>query len=153
MSRPARHAALLMFCALLSACATRSSVVVAADRAAVEALERQRFAALSRADVDQLGRWLAADLTYCHSTGVCQTRQQFLDDIRAGTLRYRSIEVLAISARTLGSAVLLNGRIAIEVEMQGQPNRLQLVYTDAWERRNGVWQLIAWHSSRAPAAP
>jgi hypothetical protein len=153
MSRPVHHAALLLICAMLSACSARPARVAAPDTAAVEALERQRFAALSRADVEQLGRWLAADLTYCHSTGVCQTRQQFLDDIRSGALRYRSIEVLAISARALGGAVLLNGRIAVEVEMQGQPNRLQLVYTDAWEQRDGAWQLVAWHSSRAAAAP
>ena len=148
MSHPARHAALLLICATLGACVTPPSGVAQTDISIVEALERQRFAALSRSDVEQLGRWLAPDLSYCHSTGVCQTRTQFLDDIRAGTLRYRSIEVLAIDARPLGSAVLLTGRIALEVEMQGKPNRLQLVYTDAWERRDGIWQLVAWHSSR-----
>ena len=153
MSRPVQLVALLLICATLCACTTRPPRVAAPDIAAVEALERQRFAALSRADVEQLGRSLAADLTYCHSTGVCQTRQQFLDDIRSGALRYRSIDVLAISARALGGIVLLNGRIAVEIEIQGQPNRLQLVYTDAWERRDGAWQLVAWHSSRAAAAP
>jgi len=153
VSHVPRHTALLLICTLLGACAARSVVVAAPDATAVEALERQRFAALSRADVEQLGRWLAADLTYCYSTGVCQTRQQFLDDIRAGTLRYRSIRVLGISTRTLGGAVLLNGRIEIEVEMQGQPNRLELVYTDVWEQRDAGWQLVAWHSSRAAPAP
>ena len=150
MSPVARLVVVLSICASLGACAAPRPVVAAADTTIVEALERQRFAALSRADVEQLGGWLAADLTYCHSTGVCQSREQFLADIRSGTLRYRSITVLEMTSRAIGSAVLLNGRIAIDVEMQGQSNRLQLVYTDAWARRDGAWQLLAWHSSRAP---
>jgi hypothetical protein len=145
-------AIMLLISAATSGCATGRGTAVSADElAAVAALERQRFAAVVRADVATLGPWLAADLSYCHSTGRCQTRQEFLDDIGSGALRYRSIEVLEMQPRAVGDTVVLNGRIALEVDLQGQPNRLILVYTDVYVRRDGRWQLAAWHSTRAPA--
>ncbi len=147
-------AAILLISVFTGGCATgHSAAVQADDLAAVTSLERQRFAAVVRADVATLGPWLAEDLSYCHSTGRCQTRQEFLDDIASGALRYRSIEVLETRPRAVGNTVVLNGRVALEVDLQGQPNRLVLVYTDVYVRRDGRWQLAAWHSTRAPAPP
>ena len=46
--------------------------------------------------------------------------------------------------------MLVQGRMAIEAEQAGQPLQLQLVYTDVYEARDGVWQMVAWQSTRLP---
>ncbi|MEZ5459008.1 MAG: nuclear transport factor 2 family protein [Steroidobacteraceae bacterium] len=148
-------AALLPSILVLAGCvrpvATPGDAAAPDTVAAVEALERQRFAALERNDLPALERALAADLVYCHSTARCETRAEFLAALRDGGMRYRRIEVLELRSRVVGDAVLLHGRIALVAEMAGNPAQMQLVYTDVWARRNGRWQLIAWQSTRAPA--
>jgi len=139
---------------LLPGCVTAASTggdAPAADAiATVEALERERFAALERNDLPALEQALAADLVYCHSTARCESRAEFLAALRDGSMRYRRIELLELRGRATGDAVLLHGRIALDAEMAGQQARMQLVYTDVWARRDGRWQLIAWQSTRAP---
>lgn len=140
---------------LLAGCATpaapRGDAAPSDPVAAVEALERQRFAALERNDLAALEQTLAADLVYCHSTGRCESRAEFLAALRDGSMRYWRIELLELRGRALGESVLLHGRIALQAEMAGNAAQMQLVYTDVWARRDGRWQLIAWQSTRAPA--
>lgn len=140
-------AALLPSVFLLAGCVTP----VATPGDVVEALERQRFAALERNDLPALEQALAGDLVYCHSNARCETRAQFLAALRDGSMRYRRIEVLELRSRAVGDTVLLHGRIALDAEMAGSTAQMQLVYTDVWTRREGRWQLIAWQSTRAPA--
>lgn len=96
---------------------------------------------------------LSDDLVYCHSTGRCETRAEFLEALRNGAMLYRRIAVRALQTRAIGDAVLVHGRIDLEAEMQGAPARLQLLYTDVYVRRDGRWQLVAWQSTRAPDGP
>lgn len=148
-------AALLPSVLLLASCVTpvamRGDAAAPDSVAAVEALERQRFAALERNDLPALEQALASDLVYCHSNARCETRAQFLAALRDGSLRYRRIDVLELRSRAVGDTVLLHGRIALDAEMAGSTAQMQLVYTDVWARRDGRWQLIAWQSTRAPA--
>jgi ketosteroid isomerase-like protein len=137
---------------LLAACAARAPAA-AATLDTVVAIERARLAALQANDLQALEAVLAPDLRYCHSTGVCETRAQFLDALRSGQMRYRRIEVLALEPRAAGAAVLIHGRLDLEVESRGTLIPMQLVYTDVYAQRAGRWQLIAWQSTRAPAAP
>jgi hypothetical protein len=137
---------------LLAGCAVRGTPTADALDAVV-ALERARLAALQAHDLQGLETMLAADLRYCHSTGVCETRAQFLEALRSGQMRYRRLEVLALEPRAVGAAVLIHGRLDVEVESRGQRIPMQLVYTDVYAQRDGRWQLIAWQSTRAPAPP
>ena len=145
-----RARALALLPLLLAGC-TASITLETGQLDTVSALERARFAALQANDLARLETMLAPDLRYCHSTGVCESRAQFLDALRSGTMRYRRIDVLALEPRAEGKVVMIHGRLALEAEMRGTPVQMQLVYTDVYARRDGRWQLIAWQSTRAPA--
>jgi len=116
----------------------------------VEGVERERFAAMVAVDRPRLERMLADSLRYCHSNGRCETKDEFLANLVSGQMRYRSIEVLEMQPRPVGTAMLVQGRIAIEAEQAGQPLSLELAYTDVYESRSGVWQMVAWQSTRLP---
>lgn len=131
---------------LLAGCAA----VPRANEVGFEALERERFAAMTRQDVAALRPMLATDLRYCHSTGRCETREQFLATIAAGTIRYRTIEPRGMRVRRFGTLVLIDGRAGIDGLADGRPVSMQIVYLDAYEWREGHWQLVAWQSTRAP---
>jgi ketosteroid isomerase-like protein len=119
---------------------------------ALLALEQQRFAAMTQQDFATLARLLAPDLSYCHSNGVCETRDEFMRALRSGASRYRKIALLESRVRRYGALAVLNGRIQIEGEVGGVAVKgLELVYTDVYRQSQNNWQLIAWHSSRAPS--
>lgn len=116
----------------------------------LEALERARFAAMTHQDVEALRPMLAPDLLYCHSNARCESREQFLATIAAGAIRYRMIEPRELRVRRYGDVAIINGRIDVGGEAAGRPASMQLVYVDAYVRRQGRWRLVAWQSAQVP---
>ena len=51
-----------------------------------------RFNAALRADVTALDALLADDLQYCNFQGECWSKQQYVDSVKSGALKYKSIE-------------------------------------------------------------
>jgi Domain of unknown function (DUF4440) len=117
---------------------------------AVVDMEKARFAAMVKRDVNALEPLLADDLVYCHSHGLCETKAEFLATIRSGRLAYRAIEVLDLRTRDEGDAVVVNGSIAIEGVMGGETVHMRLVFTDVYAPRDGRMRLTAWQSTRLP---
>jgi hypothetical protein len=116
----------------------------------VEGVERERFAAMVAVDRPKLERMLADSLNYCHSNGRCEGKAEFMGNLESGQMKYRSIQVLAIQPRPVGTAMLVQGVLAIEAEQAGEPLSLRLAYTDVYESRGGIWQMVAWQSTRLP---
>jgi hypothetical protein len=56
-------------------------------------------------------------------------------------------------ARVYGEVVLINGRASVVVINEGAAEQsFEIVYTDAFVKRDGRYQMIAWQSTRLPAA-
>jgi len=146
MMRPMRPIQLIAPALLLAVFA--GGCAPARPTQSVEELERARFAAMTHQDVTALASMLAPDLSYCHSNGVCETREQILATITGGRLRYKSIRVERMQARAEGDVEITNGTISIDVEENGQNLTLHLVYTGVYVVRDGRWQLTAWQSTR-----
>lgn len=142
------HLATLMI-ALMAPVASADTPKLAADP--LLALEAERFRRTAAGDIDGVDRMLAEDLSYCHSNGKCESKAEFIGNLRSGSTRYRKLEMLGARVRRHGNIAILNGRVRVEAEMAGtQINGMQLVYTDIYRRERGGWLLIAWHSSRLP---
>jgi hypothetical protein len=114
-----------------------------------------RFAAMVTGDLVTLERMLGPDLSYTHSNGLVQDRAEFLAALRKGSLRYESMAPSDVAVRLYGPAGVVTGRIDMKVALDGKENRIAARYTAVYVRRDGRWQLVAWHSSpiAAPAGP
>jgi ketosteroid isomerase-like protein len=121
-----------------------------APLADIASVERALFSAMTHQDVSALQPMLADDLIYCHSNGRCETKAQLLESIRTGRIRYRSIDILSLRPRTAAGAVIVNGSIAVDGDMDGEPIKLQMVYMAVYVRRNDQWRLAAWQAARLP---
>ncbi|HJS21254.1 MAG TPA: nuclear transport factor 2 family protein [Steroidobacteraceae bacterium] len=116
----------------------------------VEQVERRRFAAMVAQDLAALEPLLAEDLTYGHSNGAFENKSEFLETIREGRLRYEAIGVQELAVRQYGNVAIVTGRILISGRAGTGPVMLNLRYTDAYVKRDGRWQLVAWQSTRLP---
>jgi hypothetical protein len=114
--------------------------------ATIASLERGRFAAVVARDTAKLRQYLADDMTYTHSSGATETRDEFLSHLAGGRYDYRSIEPTELLVRVIGETAVIEGRARLVV---GE-DRFMLRFIDVWARRNGRWQMIAWQSTRLP---
>jgi ketosteroid isomerase-like protein len=114
-------------------------------------LEAERFRLTAAADVEAVGRLLDDDLSYCHTTGRCETKAEYLANLRSGRTKYHKIDVLGSRVRHYGDIAILNGQISIDVEAGGQSVKgLKMSYTDVYRKTQGRWRMVAWHSSPLP---
>ena len=117
----------------------------------VEALEKARFQAQIAMDLPTLRPMLADDLYYCHSSGVCQNKDEFIGFVTSGTNKYLAMDVISMKGRLLGNAVIVvNGKLDIRVVSDGKEQHFQGIYTDVYAKRDGRWQLVTWQSTRLP---
>ncbi len=114
-----------------------------------------RFAAMVAGDAAALERMLGTDLSYTHSNGLVQGRADFLAALRNGTLRYESMAPSDVRVRLYEPVGVVTGRLDMKVALDGKESAIAARYTAVYVRRDGRWQLVAWHSSpiAAPAGP
>lgn len=119
----------------------------AADAPALEA-DRARFEAQVKGDLAALDKLLASDLTYVHSGGVVETKDEFVGAIKSGKYKYKSIVPEGMSARAFGDAAVVNGKATIDLTSDGREIHVVVRFTDVWVKRDGRWQMVSWHSTR-----
>jgi uncharacterized protein (TIGR02246 family) len=153
MTRVALPLALLAS-ALLASCQTMqtsSDSSAAANLSQIESVERTRFQAWIKGDAAAMDPMLSDDLLYCHSSGVCQNKKEIMASILSKQTEYRKMDIMSFKPRALGpDAVLINGKLNIVVFDKGKELNFQAVYTDAYAKRDGRWQLLSWQSTRSP---
>jgi uncharacterized protein (TIGR02246 family) len=119
----------------------------------VRQVEARRYDAMVRGDLAALGELLAEDLTYTHSHGGVETKEQFLANLESGALRYRSISTDAVAIRVYGEAAVVTGAAVLEVTVGGREVTAPARFTAVYARADGRWRLVAWQSTARPAAP
>jgi hypothetical protein len=117
---------------------------------AVLAAETRRYKAMIDADVAELERLLAVDLRYTHANGSVETKYQLIASLESGNLDYQTIESSDVTVRVVGDAAVVTGIAALRVVERGAPNGARLLYTAAYVKREGVWQLWVYQSTRHP---
>jgi hypothetical protein len=128
------------------------AVIAEDDAVAQSALEFQseRFAAMVAADAERLEEFLADDLSYAHTTGLVETKQQFLQTIESGVIDYQRIVPEDVRVRIYGEVAVMTGTAELQVVANGSPVRARIGFLDVSRRVGGAWQLVAWQSNRLP---
>ena len=116
----------------------------------IEALDGERMRAMVAGDVDTLGRILADDLTYVHTSSAVDTKASMLESIGNGNLNYRKMAARNVMARTCGDAAIVNGEADVEVTSGGNDLTFSLRFTDVYVNGDAGWQMVAWQSTRLP---
>lgn len=116
---------------------------------AIRVLERDRFRAMVDGDVPLLNQLLSDNVSYVHTNGKRETKQQFIDAISTGHRRYRQIEVQSQEVLPVGSETcVVTGRALIEIEANSGALLYPIAYTAIQAQEAGQWRLVAWHATR-----
>ncbi len=117
----------------------------------IATLENARYQAMIAADLASLGKLLSDHLLYTHSSGVAETKSEYLASVAKGVFKYRDIKISERAIREVGGTVLVTGRITIDILIDGQPKLLQSRFLNVWAEESGDWRMIAWQSTPIPA--
>jgi hypothetical protein len=115
-------------------------------------LEDKRFGAMIARDFAGLEKLVHEQLLYTHSSGVTDSKASWLESMKSGKVKYKSVNCSERKVRFFGDVALMNGRAAIEVDIGGQPKSLRLLFLNAWTRTPQGWQFVAWQSCPQPPA-
>ena len=138
---------LAVVCSALPAAPTR----VANDpgQSVLAAHERRRAATLA-ADVKALDRMMTDDLTFMHPNAAVDTKAQFLNAVKTGRYRYKSITDEERRVRVHGDAGIVSGRCHILITAAGTDVDIRVAFTELWVKKGRAWKMVLWQATQVP---
>ena len=120
------------------------------DVAAVLAAEDRRYEALLGPDLPALEQLFHDRLSYAHSSGIRDTKDEYLAKIRDGYYDYARLDHPVERVDVLGDTAVVVGRMSADLEVQGTAKTIDNLALAVWARTAGAWQLIAYASTPLP---
>ena len=117
----------------------------------VLAAEDRRYEALLGPDLPTLERLFHDRLSYAHSSGVRDTKDQYLEKIRNGYYDYARIDHPVERVDVLGNTAVVIGRMTADLTVQGTQKTIDNLALAVWTKDTGEWQLVAYASTSLPA--
>jgi hypothetical protein len=111
------------------------------DEASARAALLARFDAALHADVPALDKLLADDLEYCGVRGTCSTKAQYLESIRSGTRKFRSLEPKVERVRLFADSAVLTGKVYAVSIGDGTERNVNAYFLVVLAWRDGRWQM------------
>ncbi len=114
------------------------------DELAIHKLFEDGDRALIAADHAELSRIFADDYIQYDESGHSFTKDDVLNNLRSGAIRYVSMISTARQIRLLREDIaIVHGSEQDQVEQAGRHFQVRYVYTDVVMKRNGRWQIVA----------
>jgi hypothetical protein len=113
--------------------------------------QKMRFEAMINRDTITLDRILGTDLTYLHSNGLLESKQNFINSISSGKLIYQEIKVDTPTLRTIGKISIVQNTGLFVGIIKGTPFKVRLTYLSIYKKEKRRWKLIAWQSLKTDA--
>ena len=112
------------------------------DAAIAHALDAFKGALLS-GDGAPLEAVLAPELSYGHSNGQTQTRQEFIDTVVSRTLVPKYIELSDRRVIVVGDDAIVRYNFTAEAVQAGKTIPIRIGVMEVWQRRGGNWAMFA----------
>ena len=106
-----------------------------------------RFKAALAADATALDALLADDLQYCNFRGDCENKQHYVDAVKSGTLKYKSIEPTVERVKLFTDTAAVTGLVAATATRDGVERHIRASYLAVLVWRNERWQLTSWSTT------
>jgi hypothetical protein len=104
--------------------------------------------ALIEKDTATLKQLLHKNLTYGHSNGWVETKDDVVKDLSSGKLVYYTIKSDSIAWKTDANWASMRSKTKVEVSVNNNRTELNLHVLQLWLKTNKGWQLIARQSTK-----
>ena len=115
-------------------------------------LEERRWTAMTQNDLATLDTLFADDLVYTHSSGTVDSKSSYIQSLRSGDVRYKSVERDPANIAVHGDAAFVTGAARVSVTVRGQDKMIHMRYSNVWLKQATGWRFSLWHATLAPKA-
>jgi ketosteroid isomerase-like protein len=130
---------------------TSSATFADNEEAAVnQAIENLRKAMVA-ADKAKLEELVSDQLSYGHSSGVLESKAQYIDVIVSKKTIYKSISLQEPSVTVAGPNAIARHIFVAETEANGQPGNARVGVLQVWQKQGANWKLLARQAFRLPS--
>ena len=121
--------------------------------AQIAALGQRLYRAQVAGSVPDIDPMLSADLRYLHSTGVAETRSQYLKGVADRLYEYGEIKSRKVRLNVSEDLAIQDGIVDMTVSVRGAPKTLiHLLFCLVWRREGAQWKLLYRQATRIPEA-
>ena len=108
------------------------------------------LAAVKAGDAEALGKIYADDYVIVSQNGVLETKQQRMDSLKSGTVKYKTLEFKDPKIRTYGTVAVVNMEAVGTGEMSGQSVELNTLVTLVFNKgASGVQEVTSHLTEKA----
>lgn len=119
--------------AVAAPAATDKDVAVAVDHLTQAMLHK---------DIPQLQALTANNLTYGHSSGKIQNKQEFIADIETGRSGFKTLEMQKQTITLNGDTALVRNHFSAQAVNSGVEVPTEIENFQVWQKQKGKWLLI-----------
>ena len=113
--------------------------------------ETARYAAQTANDFAAMEKLFGNDLTYNHSSAATDDKAKYIDGMRSGRTKYRTMTPNSdVKTRTYGCLAIITGTAVYEVTSSGQDRTVPLRFTAIWAKRPSGIEFVSWQSTGIP---
>lgn len=114
--------------------------------AAVEALRK----AMIDPDKAVLTNLTADDLSYGHSGGQLQTREEFIETLVSGKSDFVTIDLTEQTVKVVDRTAIVRHHLSATTNDGGKPGSVKLSILLVWVKQKGEWKLLARQAVKLP---
>lgn len=111
------------------------------DEASARAALRDRFDAALEGDLAALEKGLADDLEYCGVKATCSTKAQYIESVRNGTRKFKSLRPEIERVRMFSDSAVLTGKVYSVSIVDGAERNVDAYFLVVLAWRDGRWQM------------
>jgi len=137
------------FAILMMAVITARPVLAGVEEEIREA-EKKWAAAVVARDAATLEKVLTPSLIYAHSTGVIETKQQYLDRLKSGAQRYEGVDHEKIQVVPYGDSAVAHCIMRMRGTSDRRPFNDHIMMMHLWVKQGGAWRLAAHQTTKIP---
>ena len=123
----------------------------AADEAAVTQGVETLRKALLEADKVKLDQMAAAQISYGHSDGRVQTKDEFITGVMTRKQKVKSLAFPELKVAVVGNAAVARHIYLSESELEGKQTTTRIGALQVWQKQDGGWKLLARQGFKLPA--
>lgn len=120
----------------------------ASEKSRISEKMGQLRSSLLERDSVMLSKLLSDDLTYGHTNGWIQSKEELIRSVVDGQQEYSSITVKGMTVRVYGTTAIVNLDGNASLKFDGKPLELDMKVLLVWVLLDGEWKLVARQSVR-----
>jgi ketosteroid isomerase-like protein len=113
----------------------------------IKKMERDRAAAVVKADIATLEGLTSDDYILINANGQLSNKAETMNNIKTGVIKLTSNEVSDMKVRVYGDTAIVTGKSTAKGSIGGRELKGPVMFTRVYVKKNGKWQSVAFQQT------